>query len=311
MRLEYSRRPGRLNFGDDLNKWLWPRRLKEFLDPDDGVAFVGIGTLLSEETAKKHFADAKTIVIFSSGAGEKSVPTIDDRWKIYCVRGPLTARRLGLTGSVTLGDGAYLLRNENLLPVEKIHSTGFIPHHASELFADWEEICRNAGLHYISPAQPVESFLKNLASCKKVVAEAMHGAITADALRIPWIPVRFGPRFCEPKWLDFFGSIHLSVTIQRLPFVFQKKAPIAKNLANIFKYAAFKTGLGREKWGKIPVKLRPASKKEIDELTNSLIKISKADGFLSDDPTVDSITQRLEDRLEQLKKDYNSRKLFS
>src|SRR5580765_8548204 len=80
------------NFGDDLNQWLWPRLLPGMWNDDDGVIFVGIGTILGRDVPA-----ARIRAVFGSGAGYALVPDIaarDGNWHIYGVRGPLTARVL-------------------------------------------------------------------------------------------------------------------------------------------------------------------------------------------------------------------------
>src|ERR1019366_6854573 len=47
------------------------------------------------------------------------------------------------------------------------------------------------------------------ASAKLVVAEAMHGAIVADTLRIPWIAVECSPEILPFKWVDWCQSMDL------------------------------------------------------------------------------------------------------
>jgi succinoglycan biosynthesis protein ExoV len=42
-----------------------------------------------------------------------------------------------------------------------------------------------------------------------VVTEAMHGAIVADTLRIPWIPVVCSPEIATFKWRDWTASLDL------------------------------------------------------------------------------------------------------
>lgn len=52
------------NFGDDLNPYLWRQLLPELWDPQDGILFVGIGTLLNQ-----HLPPFVPKVIFGAGVG--------------------------------------------------------------------------------------------------------------------------------------------------------------------------------------------------------------------------------------------------
>ena len=104
------------NFGDVLNTWLWPKLLPNMFDEDAGILFVGIGTLLND------FIPAKPLkAVFGAGVGYgKGLPVIDQNWKIYCVRGPLSAQALGLEPKLAVTDSAALLRNINLPPKKNI-----------------------------------------------------------------------------------------------------------------------------------------------------------------------------------------------
>src|SRR5919202_7036568 len=94
------------NFGDALNPWLWPQLLPRMLGQDDELLLVGIGTLLNDKVP----ANAVKIV-FGSGVGYgNSLPHLDERWRIYCVRGPVSAMRLGIDPALAITDGAALLR---------------------------------------------------------------------------------------------------------------------------------------------------------------------------------------------------------
>jgi succinoglycan biosynthesis protein ExoV len=37
----------------------------------------------------------------------------------------------------------------------------------------------------------------------------MHGAIVADALRVPWVPIVTSPRILKLKWQDWCSSVNL------------------------------------------------------------------------------------------------------
>lgn len=191
------------NFGDELNPFLWSRLLPD-LDrrgPRDWL-FVGIGTLLNERLPA-----AERTVVFGSGVGYgTSVPRPDETWRVYFVRGPLSATALGLAPSASLTDPAILLAS--LYPARPPVKTrfAFMPHwnHASVWL---ETVCRDAGIAYIDPRRPVEHVLNAIGEAGTLLAEAMHGAIVADTLRVPWIPIRSAARVLAFKWQDWCESV--------------------------------------------------------------------------------------------------------
>src|SRR5262245_12821266 len=104
MRLFYFRgEDGVTNFGDELNRHVWPHFVPAGFDDDDGTQFVGIGTLLNDRLPA-----ARRTIIFGSGVGYYGPPRRDDSWEIYCVRGPLSARALGLSADAAVTDPAAL-----------------------------------------------------------------------------------------------------------------------------------------------------------------------------------------------------------
>ncbi len=174
------------NFGDVLNGWLWPQLLPGILDQDERSIFVGIGTLLNDLLPRKPMK-----VIFGAGVGYGGgLPVIDETWKIYCVRGPLSAQALGLDRNLAITDPAILLRTIDLPLKEKRYRASFIPHWESTAYWDWQKLCGDAGVHFIHPMSPLESILSDIQRSELVVTEAMHGAVIADAMRVPWVPLR-------------------------------------------------------------------------------------------------------------------------
>ena len=84
------------NFGDELNRWLWPELLGDVTgDTRDDVLFVGIGTILD-----RHLPPARVTIVFGTGVGYAAAPRDllphSARWRIYGVRGPMTARALNI-----------------------------------------------------------------------------------------------------------------------------------------------------------------------------------------------------------------------
>lgn len=212
----YRRRP---NFGDALNDVLWQKFIDVRLEtePTSGDVFVGIGTLLNE-----HLPVAKRLHIFGSGLGYGKVsPESMRSWEVHFVRGPLTAKSLSLDPGLAISDPAILLhRTENLDRAKDIQCS-FMPHHSldSQRFKD---LCEEIGINYISPELPCDEVVDQLLRSDKLICSAMHGAIAAEALRIPWLPVVTHGAILESKWHDWAGSLEMSVEFVRLPTIYQK-----------------------------------------------------------------------------------------
>jgi succinoglycan biosynthesis protein ExoV len=202
------------NFGDDLNEWLWDRLLPGCFDDDESTLFVGIGTLLNSLLPKAPFK-----VVFSSGVGYKSPPAAPDKnWDVLCVRGPLSARELGISPEKAITDGAALLRTLSFPQLPQRFACSFVPHHQSHR-PKWAGVCERLGLHYINPAWPVDRVLGDIRQSKLVLAESMHGAIVADIFRVPWIAVSLHQHILDFKWHDWCQSLDLSHRPVPLPAV--------------------------------------------------------------------------------------------
>lgn len=200
------------NFGDELNTVLWPRLLGDsFFDDDDRVAFLGIGSLLGwpkqgDDTRLKR-------ILFGTGAIVADAPRReprDARWHIYCVRGPLTAQIYGLDEALALTDPAILVADFHHRR-EPTHLFGYMPHYTEAVA--WSsvlaEACADFGVRYIDPREDVESTIEAIGSVSVMIAEAMHGAIVADALRVPWIAAFTRLRPDRFKWTDWCRSMEV------------------------------------------------------------------------------------------------------
>jgi succinoglycan biosynthesis protein ExoV len=199
------------NFGDALNPWLWPQLLGHRLDHDASRLFLGIGTIL-----KAGLPDAQAYYVLGAGAGYGAFPTIDSRWKTYAVRGPRTAHALGLPAELAATDGAALLRTVPLPAPHPGPSIGFMPHFRAMPHVPWRGLCDRLGLRYIDPLAPVPAVLAAIRGCDCLITEAMHGAIAADACRVPWVPVSTGNHVLGFKWADWMESLELSYPLRRI-----------------------------------------------------------------------------------------------
>lgn len=222
---------GTTNFGDEINPWLWPQLVPEHVDTDG--LLVGIGTLLNDliPTAPiKH--------ILGSGAGYGTGPaTPDERWNVHFVRGPLTARLLNLPSASAVTDGAILIPDDRL-PSNRGSDIGYMPHWQSPL-ALWRTVVSDMGMRFIDPTESVEGVLAQMAQCRLIITEAMHGAILADLMRIQWIPVTTRSDILDFKWQDWCGSLELDYAPILLPPIW-KAPPKLSQLGRLRQWAKFK-----------------------------------------------------------------------
>lgn len=199
------------NFGDQLNAWMWPRLTGIHFTAEAEDQFVGIGTVLNDS-----LPSARKTLVFGSGSGYGPPPSIDDSWTIYCLRGPLTCQSLGLSRELALTDPAILVR---LLPrpdAAQDDVIAYMPHWRSS--SDWlADAVGSLGLRYIDPARPVEEVLRSICRSRFLIAEAMHGAIVADALRIPWVAVDTSRGSSLFKWIDWTRSLEMGLDPLDLP----------------------------------------------------------------------------------------------
>lgn len=196
------------NFGDDLNLWLWQKLLPDVFDEDERVIFVGIGTLLKDMLIYRTPTSQKRIV-FTSGVGVGKTP-LDKRYidKFYAVRGPLSAQALGLDENLAITDGAIFIHHFAPPQTEKKYRFSYMPHYELAGKA-WEEVCQNIGYGYIDPRWSSDRILPLLCQTECLLTEAMHGAIVADALRVPWIPIVTHSTILPFKWMDWCQSLEL------------------------------------------------------------------------------------------------------
>jgi len=205
----------RPNFGDDLNPWMWPKVIPDFFDEDASAVFLGIGSIIGETAYDK----AVKKIVFGAGFvpeyHEKPDMSGND-WRVYFVRGPRTAKMLGLAPELALGDSAILLRTVVKPAPDLSGPVSFMPHWESMQRGNWTEVCRLAGIRLVNPQSPVETVIEDLRTSRLVIAEAMHGAVVADALRVPWIPVLPLNAAHRAKWLDWSEPLGVGLHPRRL-----------------------------------------------------------------------------------------------
>jgi succinoglycan biosynthesis protein ExoV len=205
------------NFGDKMNAWLWPELFGSMIDSDMQLRLVGVGSLIKSDLIK---VPGKKI-IFGTGSGYGSFPkrSVSDLWDVRFVRGPLTAKGLGLAPSKAVVDGAWLIDQIASMKWKGENKSGivFVPHWQSDLYGNWRYACELAGIEYLSPLEESKSVLRRLATAELVLTESLHGAIIADYYRTPWIAAELRPTTLHFKWHDWCASIEERLTIHQLP----------------------------------------------------------------------------------------------
>lgn len=248
------------NLGDELNLYLWPKLFKRiFQNKDSSISFLGIGSVLSADpTYNVSWINSQKKIVFGTGVRPYSkVLNLDDTYDVYFLRGPLSTMYLGIDNKFAITDAAYCIQfidewNE-IKNVTKSGDIGIIPHFQSMKYVDWEYIAKELGYKLISPICECDNILeklKEIASCKYVMCEAMHGAILADILRVPWARFVFGTYRNESssisdfKWMDWMFSIKVrNVEYLHLPLTNKINNGIKKisngriALNSIFKYS--------------------------------------------------------------------------
>ncbi len=200
-----------VNFGDNLNIYLWKNIFPWIESRHDNVYFIGCGSILNNKI-NEIIPEEKIKVVFGAGHdyGEK-INLKSDRWDVFFVRGPLTADRLSLTPDKSICDSAYLSKIIYSEIKTKKYQTSFMPHINQEISSGerWRNVCRYLNINYIDPTNPdVLESLNKIKESSFLITEAMHGAIIADSFRVPWAPIVTNKNvISEFKWFDFCQSI--------------------------------------------------------------------------------------------------------
>ncbi len=243
------------NFGDELNGWMWRELYPELFDSDrdgdDGIDFIGIGTILDRQLPSRGLN-----VVLGSGTGYAPPPDIranPAQWCVYGVRGPLTAELLDLPREAVLTDPAILLADHPRWrrdsrhgeegsaeggSGEGINAEGkviFVPHWKSIRFGQWQAACEIAQIDFVDPCGDAREVIDRIAGARLVVAESMHAAIIADALRVPWVPVVLSREVAPFKWADWAATVGLEYT----PLLLSPSSPVEVLRGEVLEHSAF------------------------------------------------------------------------
>jgi succinoglycan biosynthesis protein ExoV len=317
------------NFGDELNTWMWSKILPDFFNNDDKELFIGIGS-----TIGNHYDRSAKKIIFGTGFvptyNEKPNVNTDD-WDVYFVRGPRTAKMLNISPDLALGDAAILLRTVVDFTQKKPEVVSFMPHWESLERGNWEQVCKSAGINLIDPRRPVEEVMDELFRSKLVICEAMHGAIVSDAFRIPWIPILPIDSIHRDKWYDWAEALDMEIKPHSLlpSSVFEIKVALQRNKnkpnadadsnnndsemsSSTISNGENNTTISLTQRLKNFIKCvlnNVAIKYVLNKViiyfsANKLRKISKEKACLSDDSKINNVTEKMLEKVEQLRRNY-------
>lgn len=287
------------NFGDDLNPWLWPRFV-----PELGTAvarsdfLVGIGTLLNHR-----LPSTGNLHVMGAGVGYGRPMRQDASCHFHAVRGFKSAQALGLPASAVVTDAAVLLRAtgvpDSRLSRERV---GVMFTGQSLANWDWARICERVGFSFISCHWSVDKVLEEIQRCDLLLTEAMHGAIVADALRVPWVPITCSEVVLAFKWQDWLSSIDL-------PYEPIRVAP----LYDVDRHLDLRSRIGNEAkrclsavrlwspYGSNAVPPRRSVLAQMDEACRQLVGAAATHGVLSREDRLDSHVRCFLERIDHMR----------
>ncbi len=288
------------NFGDDLNLWLWPRVLPGASPDGPDPLLLGIGTVLHARLPREPFK-----VVLGAGVGYGELPLVDERWRFYAVRGPGTAAALGLPPELAITDSAALI-TDLVPPGRRTGRVAFMPHHISRPMFDWRSFCNRLGLTFLDPWASVDRTLAQMAASRCVISGAMHAAIVADALRIPWVPIAGYEHINAFKWQDWTASLRMDYAPVHVPALHDqhRNAPHIR-LADYVRHSLRTGQLTR--FG--PWKLgAPSDRATVQAAEDQFADLARnpAHGRLSADDVLRERVNGLKDALARLKADWPS-----
>lgn len=293
------------NFGDDLNSWIWTYKFPEFNNLSRKLKILGIGSILSHE-----FLTDDIDLVISSGIGYGIPPKNITLENILAVRGKLSTKILNIPEEYAIADGAALLHNLHefqVTPKEDRTGTIFIPHHRS-LNENWLEICQSANIDFISPTLDSQYIIHKIRNSKLVLAESMHAAIIADAMRVPWIPIVSNEKISSFKWSDwlsvydmsytpiYIGHPSLKITFESFLKIRRNMSYFKENASQLDAYSLLSKNTGKlPLFERITLKLFSKlvlripfigsfiSKKQKNKISKLLLKIKEQPGYITDD----------------------------
>lgn len=205
----YRHASGITNYGDEIGPWLADRCL-----PQSGTQLRSDLVLLLCGSLLDSTLIRGPKLIFGAGYcyGRPAKP--DPSWDVRFVRGPKTAEVLGLPQVSAITDSAALLGLFFRRAHTRKYRISYMPRF--DRFVQASAHVRDPRIHLIDPRCDVETVTREIADSEVLVTEALHGAVAADALRIPWVSISVHSVH-DFKWNDWAESLELRLHQTVLP----------------------------------------------------------------------------------------------
>ena len=139
----------------------------------------------------------------------------------------------------------------------------------------WGGICQSLGIDYISPTSPIEQVLSEISQTEVLLTEAMHGAVVADTLRVPWVAVKTKQDILDFKWNDWLSTTDLAYS----PFVIKRFAsrPGKQGLLRYCDYQSIRAQMLYLKQTAKPMLSHPSKHQELEEKVMAKVEKIKLD----------------------------------
>lgn len=174
----------------------------------DDILVLPIGSVINNSIPEE---PRKIVVGSGFGYGQALRRENLSSYRVLFTRGPITNMILDLPPAHEAIDLAYALVLMGYVQAEERNRVLVIPHHSNPcvrlLFSESNQAYYPLGDYWImNPFANLHVVIKLISEARYVISEAMHGAIIADSLRVPWVSASFGGKVYELKWHDWLLS---------------------------------------------------------------------------------------------------------
>jgi len=166
-----------------------------------------------------------------------------------------------------------------------------MPHIGTVNIVPWHEACKQLGWDYIDPNGSCEHVFNAIGRARLLVTEALHGAITADALRTPWIATRSNGTILPFKWQDHCAAIDVPYQPIDIPVRW-----LVRGIMGTQRHPAKKALFGARA-------MLDTLWRSFDSMVEHMARAAKQPALLSDDAKIRWIDEQLHERVAWLRRE--------